>query len=151
MAKNNNESEVTIFITEDLSGDKKSVVKSLLKIPCKPDKKDYALRIYDKNVLNHFVSTRSNLVKTGEGFEYDVTGCENDFIGCRFELAEIGTKKIVLSGKIAKSLPAFGAKADALSSSPGNVSKSDALSSSPGNVSKGESTDVNMSKTGTGN
>jgi hypothetical protein len=134
MAKNNNnESEVTIFITDELSDDKKPAIKSLLKIPYKPNKKDFALRIYNGNLLKHFISTRSNLVKNDEGFSYNVSGKENELTGCKFELAEIGTKKIVLSGKIAAK------KVDTLGLP--------SLSSSNG--SKGDAEIIDIKKTGT--
>jgi hypothetical protein len=103
MAKQKDEaSGVTIFIVDDLDENKK-LLKSLLKIPFTESRTNKALRVFDKRGEKKlYASVRlGDLNSTNEGYECEVTGKENDLIGNRFELTEVGTKIIVLTGKIA--------------------------------------------------
>ncbi len=94
---------IDIFIEEVLSENKKTSIKSMLKIPYTVNKTNKALRVFAKdNDLKLYASVRGgNLKQTEEGYECNVTGNEPDLIGNRFELTAVGTKEIVLRGKIA--------------------------------------------------
>lgn len=95
--------DVTIFIEDDFDVNLKSRVGSLLKLPFTESKTNKALRIFDAagNQV-HYCSVRNgDLKQTEDGYECDVTGREKELIGCNYDLREVGTKQIVLSGKIA--------------------------------------------------
>lgn len=154
MAKGKNEAaSVDIFIEEVLSEDpakstagagKKTSIKSVLKIPYTPNKTNKALRVFTKNNDQKFyASVRiGTLQQTEEGYECNVTGNEADLLGNRFELTEIGTKEIVMRGKISNPPKAGEAskKAEATSTS--------SSASSEQRLSAG--TVVDFQKTGTG-
>lgn len=104
MAKQKDEaSVVTIFIEDVLTVDKKTKLRSVLKVPFSESKTNKALRVFNKEGEQKlYASVRlGDLKNTEEGYECDVTGKENDLVGNRFELTEVGTKIIVLAGKIA--------------------------------------------------
>lgn len=103
---------IDIFIEEVLSEDpakntagagKKTSIKSMLKIPFTPNKTNKAFRVFAKdNDQKFYASVRiGTLQQTENGYECNVTGSEADLIGNRFELTEVGTKEVVMSGKIA--------------------------------------------------
>lgn len=122
MAKEKTEAaSVDIFIEEVLSENKKTTIKSLLKIPYAASKTNKALRVFGKNNEQKlYASVRiGTLEQTEEGYECNVTGSEAELIGNRFELTEVGTKEIVLRGKIANPPKAgeAGKKAEAASTS----------------------------------
>lgn len=103
MAKQKEDSGVTIFIEEVLTEDKKTKLRSVLRVPFTESKTNKALRVFNKESEQKlYASVRvGDLVSTNEGYECDVTGKEDDLVGNRFELTEVGTKVIVLAGKIA--------------------------------------------------
>ncbi|MBI1936656.1 MAG: hypothetical protein HYS25_00885 [Ignavibacteriales bacterium] len=113
MAKDKTEAvSIDVFIEEALSADpakskdgtgKKTTIKSLLKIPFTADKTNKALRVFGKNNEQKLYASVciGTLPQTEEGYECNVTGMEAELVGNRFELTEVGTKIIVLGGKIA--------------------------------------------------
>ena len=104
MAKEKQEAAlIDVFIEEVLSENKKVVIKNVLKIPFTVSKTNKALRVFDKkNEQKLYASVRiGTLQQTEEGYECNVTGSEAELIGNRFELTEVGTKEVVMRGKIA--------------------------------------------------
>lgn len=97
------QTEVTIFIEDELDLTNKQRVGSLLKLPFTENRTNKALRIFDAEGNQvHYCSVRlGDLKTTDEGYQCDVTGREKELIGCSYELREVGTKALVLSGKIA--------------------------------------------------
>jgi len=102
MAKEKTASQIDVFIEDGMTEDKKQRIKSLLKIPYKGSKTNKSLRVFSKNDEQKFyASVRvGTLIQTNDGYECNVTGKETDLVGNRFELMEVGTKEIVLTGKI---------------------------------------------------
>ena len=93
--------EINIFINDQLDGDKK-VIKSLLTVPYEGNNKDKVFKIYDKNSPVFHASTRlGTLKKSVDGYEVDVTR-ESNIVGKSFALVEPGSRKVLLSGKIAQ-------------------------------------------------
>lgn len=103
MAKGKEAASVDIFIEEVLSEGKKTSIKSMLKIPYTPNKTNKAFRVFAKdNDQKFYASIRiGTLQQTEEGYECNVTGIEADLLGNRFELTDVGTKEIVMRGKVA--------------------------------------------------
>ena len=109
--KSKNLKPVDLYVDEIL-GDKvdettneKPVVKRLLNIPYKPDKKPKAFRIYkqDKEQLL-YASTRIGTLEVNDennpgNFVVDVTNL-GDLVGKECELKDIEKKEVVLRGKI---------------------------------------------------
>lgn len=74
---------------------------SVLKFSC-DNKTNKLFRVLDEKNQNFFSrsSRIGNLEKTDAGFRTDVTGFEKEISGKRYEVVEVGTKEIVLKGKI---------------------------------------------------
>lgn len=94
MSKNKNDIpvvDVTIELRED---------SSVLSIPYR-DNTQAALRIFNGNEQIFYGSSRlGNLQKKDTGYEIDVTGSENLYTGKTFELKDVSSRKVVLTGRI---------------------------------------------------
>ena len=107
MAKDNNEPKnVDIFIVDSINESKDKAekeVKNLLRIPVSGQTEDFAIRVFDKgNSQQLYRSTRIRTIESDQdGYFTDVTGKTKELVGCRYEVTEQGTKKILLKGKIA--------------------------------------------------
>lgn len=104
MAKSKPEmASIDIFIEEAFPENNKTGLKSVLKIPFTISKTNKALRVYGPLENQKFYASvrTGSLLQTEEGYECNVTGSEAELIGNRFELTEVGTKEVVLRGKIA--------------------------------------------------
>ncbi len=104
MAKKNNEVPNRDLVIEvepvKLAGDK-TVDISILNIQC-DNTTGKAFRVYqDNGEQNFYRSSRlGTLDKTEYGFKADCTGFEKQIIGKRYEVCEVQTKDVVLTGKI---------------------------------------------------
>lgn len=79
-----------------------TTTRSILKIPC-DNKTDKFFRIFRTDLKKPFFQ-RSSRLKTLEpyeaGFKTIVTGYESEIAGKQFELREVLTKEVLLTGKI---------------------------------------------------
>lgn len=73
---------------------------SVLLIPYR-ENTQAALRIFNGSEQIFYGSSRlGNLQKKEPGYEVDVTGSENLFAGKTFELKDVASRKVVLTGRI---------------------------------------------------
>ncbi|NJD22625.1 MAG: hypothetical protein FIA82_08155 [Melioribacter sp.] len=78
-----------------------AVTLRVLKIPC-DNKTNKAFRILnEKNEPTFYRSTRlDTLERTDTGLKADVTGFEKEIAGKKYELCEVSSKEVLLTGKI---------------------------------------------------